>query len=366
MRMRKRSVWLKRISVLTTLVLLLCGCGQQEEPGDVVLIEQEDGGISYVFATVEVGDVVKMVTIPCKYRQVGEQEVKVTQDDRILDRLYVKKGDTVKKGQLLAEMSSQDLKRAIEDLEYRIARNELLLGYLETNESIDISRIWVETLNYGGDEKSAKERVAQLQRTYRYRREDYSDALAADREELEQRKAEYRDSRIYATMDGVVYNLDESLVGYVPKLGTTIMTVMDTSESLFMTSAPDAVQYFREGETVPMSISFGIGAGDYLLLPYRMDEWGETQLFEVFEGPESVANEVGTSGLITVVEDSRQNVLTVPLGAVRSTGDGDRCYVYVLNEDGVREVKWVETGLYGNSLVEILSGLAEGEKVILK
>ncbi len=32
----------------------------------------------------------------------------------------------------------------------------------------------------------------------------------------------------------------------------------------------------------------------------------------------------------------------------------------------MREVKWIETGLYGDSTVEVLSGLTEGERVILR
>ena len=60
----------------------------------------------------------------------------------------------------------------------------------------------------------------------------------------------------------------------------------------------------------------------------------------------------------------RSQVLCVPAQAVHSA-DG-RDYVYVLGEDQMREVKWIETGLYGDSTVEVLSGLTEGERVILR
>ncbi|MCI5953791.1 MAG: efflux RND transporter periplasmic adaptor subunit [Lachnospiraceae bacterium] len=363
--MQKSGVRLKRMSVCIVSALLLCGCGRQEEPEDVVVIEQEDSGGSYEFALAEIGDVVKTKKITCKYRQVQEQEVKFPLGGRIVDQVYVEEGDTVKKGQLLAELSSQDLKRRIEDLEYRIAKNELLLEYVDANEEIKISGFWVNYLyGYGGSEEELNKRIEALQQNSRYQREDYSDALAADREELEQLEKDYRDSRIYAAMDGVIYDMKDFPVGSTSQLGETIMTVMDTSESLFEAKEPEMAQYFHEGETVSMTISFGNGAGQYLLLPYRMDEWGDTQLFEVYDGPEERATEVGTSGTITVVEDSRQNVLTLPVGAIKNAGE--KHYVYVLGEGDVREARWVETGLFGDSLVEILSGLAEGEKVILK
>lgn len=362
--MRNAGAWLKKIGACAVAALLLCGCGRREEPDAVVVTEQEDEGISYEFAAVELGDVVKTEKITCKYRQLQEQEVTFPLGGMLVDRVYVEEGDAVKKGQLLVELSSRDLKRKIEDLEYQIAKNELLLGYVDANEDIAVSGLWVEALKNGWE--PSEEQIASLQQEYRYQREDYADALAADRGELERVKKDYRASRIYATMDGIVYDMKEQLVGSTSQLGETVLTVMDTSESLFETKAPELAQYFHEGEAVPMTISLGSsGAGEYLLLPCRMEEWGDTQLFEVYEGPESSATEVGVSGVITVVTDTRRNVLTVPAAAVKNAS-GDRKYVYVLGEGDVREAKWVETGLYGDSLVEILSGLAEGEKVILK
>ena len=90
--MREKGVWLKRIGACGVLVFLLCGCGRQEKPEDVVMVEQDDGGVSYVFATAQLGDVVKTQKINCKYRQVQEQEVTFPLGGRIVDRVYVEEG----------------------------------------------------------------------------------------------------------------------------------------------------------------------------------------------------------------------------------------------------------------------------------
>ena len=74
--------------------------------------------------------------------------------------------------------------------------------------------------------------------------------------------------------------------------------------------------------------------------------------------------EAGTRGYIDFYIDSRQEVLTLPNLAVQSSDD--KYYVYVVNDDGVREVKWIEVGLVGNETIEITGGLTEGEKVVLK
>ena len=56
--------------------------------------------------------------------------------------------------------------------------------------------------------------------------------------------------------------------------------------------------------------------------------------------------------------------MRVPLRAIHTLGDQN--YVYVANEAGVREARWVTVGLTGNDGIEIVSGLSEGDTVILK
>ena len=113
-----------------------------------------------------------------------------------------------------------------------------------------------------------------------------------------------------------------------------------------------------------MEITSGSGAGKYTLLPHEMEQWGEQQLFSLADGGGNAIIEVGTVGSIVAVVDRRSQVLCVPAAAVHSAEGRD--YVYVLGDDQMREVKWIETGLYGDSMVEVLSGLSEGERVILR
>lgn len=356
----------RKVCVCAVLSFLLCGCAQNEEADDMVIIEQEDPGMSYKLGTVERGDVVKTERIQCTYRQMNEQAVSFTMSGRLVDRVYVEEGDRVKKGDLLVELSSKELERQIEDLEYRIARNELLLGYTDIDEAYDISGMWVNYLYYSGmsdyDRENLDNRIESTQRNYRYMREDYTDALETDRKQLESLRQEYRSSRIYSEVDGVVYKLRDGLEGATSQKGETIMTVLDTSECLFQTEVPELAGLFQEGVAMSMSLSYSQTGTQYELLPWKMEEWGDTQLFLLCDA--DVDMNVGTTGYMWVVTDSRENVLCVSPNAVY-TADG-KSYVYVLDDDNMREVKWVETGLYGDDMVEIVSGLTEGERVVLK
>lgn len=63
----------------------------------------------------------------------------------------------------------------------------------------------------------------------------------------------------------------------------------------------------------------------------------------------------------SIIIDSKQNVLTVPLSSVKTSGTAS--YVEILN-NGQPERKIVTVGLENDTLAEIVSGLNEGEEVI--
>ena len=72
----------------------------------------------------------------------------------------------------------------------------------------------------------------------------------------------------------------------------------------------------------------------------------------------------GMSANVEIVEDSRQDVLTLPREAVKT--EGDDCYVLVPGEEGGQPNRRpVQTGLTNGRIVEIISGLEEGDAVLI-
>lgn len=342
---------------------LLCGCGQQEE-SPFMKVEDSNDTITYDYCTVERGDVALTTPIRCTYTQQDGQEVSFSVTGRRVDKVYVEEGDKVKKGDVLAEFDIGNLESQIEDLEYRITRNERLLEYTESNEALDISQAWVNYLNkpYPGGQEDVKKTVSSIQENYNRQREDIQDTLELDRLELGMMKQELKNSRVYAGINGIVYGIQKDLEGSTSKEGQVIMTIIDNSKSLFETKAVEYAGYFREGETVSLTVVTGSAPGKYELLPYNMSNWGEVLQFSIYDGPATTGIEVGTGGTMYLTLDSRRNVLCVPKTAVNSADD--KYFVYVADEDNMRQIRWVETGLFGDDSIEILSGLEEGEKVI--
>ena len=104
----------------------------------------------------------------------------------------------------------------------------------------------------------------------------------------------------------------------------------------------------------------------------------ETQYTDYFEiGQELTLSSIsGSSYAVTVnniddgiiyfgmdyADSTLTSVLSISKNALHSLDD--EYYVYYVDENGLRQMKTVEVGLIGNSHVEIISGLTEGEQII--
>lgn len=360
--------WLA-LACLPGIALAMPGCGQpQDDDQNIIVVEQEADPIAYDMAVVTRGDVQKTQRIKCTYQQLRDESLSFGISGISVKKVYVQEGDAVERGQVLAQLSSASRQEDIARLEYQIARNQLQLDYCQINEDYEISTLWLNYLYQSGQSQAEEERledgVAQVQQNYSYVREDYQDAINLDQLQLEQIRQEEAASRLVAGMSGTVSYIKEKLEGSTSLRGEEVMTIIDGSECLFMTQAPEFASCFQEGMEVYMEIISGSGAGKYTLIPHEMDQWGEQQLFSLADGGENATIEVGTMGSIVAVVDRRSQVLCVPTAAVHSAEGKE--YVYVLGEDQMREVKWIETGLYGDDTVEVLAGLTEGERVILR
>lgn len=351
------------------LMALSCGgCANSGPDSDnLIITEKEPEGEQYNLAAASIGDVVLTKWLKCTYQQVEDQDVSFSVSGRQISRALVKVGDSVVKGQVLAELVDNQADSRIAELEYQIARNSLLLENIDTDESNEISARWLQFLYRSGktegEEEALKDSITQLQQNNQYQREDYQDAIDLDRMELESLRKENAVSRVYAEMDGTVFWMKENLEGSTCTRDEVIIRIIDSSECLFVVQGAEYADWFEEGVPVEMRITSGISAGRYTLMPYMMEEWGDRLTFSLLDDDNS-AIEVGTTGTMEVVLDKREKVLTVPVDAVYMADD--KPYVYVVGEGNMREVRWIKTGLHGDSSVEIIEGLEQGEKVILR
>ncbi len=324
-----------KVKKLLTIFLVSCtlaGCAGPvtEEPAIVVVPERER--VSYSTAVVTRADLKSTKSVSCTYKQQQETTVIIPNEGKYVSEVCVKKGDAVQKGQLLAKLGSNSLEEEIEELTYGIERNKILLKYTDENDT--------------------------------YAREDLEDAIYLDELYLEKLQAELSENRVYAEADGVITWVKNGLLGSTSKANDRVMTIVDTADCIFTVTKNKYTEYLAKDKNVSMKINIGEAAGIYELIPVNTDEWGDYFYFELSPDYDRSIISVGTTGYITVTIGEREQVLKIPAKAIHEASD--MAFVYVLDENDVRTVKWITTGLTGDDGVEVLTGLTEGETVLLK
>lgn len=369
--MKKRVSMKKRFTgwvVISLFAFALTGCSQAEEEKEVpvLVVSDEEQGIEYSMSEVMRGNVSLTMKFNCKYMQTKEQAVCFQEGGKTIEKIYVREGDYVKPGDILAEVSTGSLEEEIAALEYKIQKDALEKQYLDVHEEFDLRSSYFSFV-YGTkceeeDLEEYEERDEEILDSYQNKREDFSDEAEFDIRELEALKKELSDSRICATMSGMVYSVEPNLEGTISKKGEVIMTVIDGTEGVFEMEKPEYADVFSPDDVLKLEVYYGTAKGIYDVVPYEMQSWGEKQYFSIYDGPENDGIEVETTGDICVVLDTRENVLVLPNSSVFSA-DG-KSYVYMLDENNMKTVCFVETGLKGDEYTEIVSGLNEGDMVV--
>ncbi len=365
-----RLLFFRRVLALLLLPVLLAGCGDtaaEEEEEQMVVLDHSSEEPSYRLIPVTREDIVLSKALTATWVQSSEQTVTFPAGGRRITKVHVHQGDTVKPGDVLIELKSDSLEEQIDELQYRIDKNRLQLSYLDQAQAADEETAYnnfvYNTKEIEDSDVAQYERdKAVLAQNYRYKREDLNDEIEFDTKKIAKLRAELSGSTIRSTMNGMVYSLKEGLEGSTSRKDEVVMTIVDGSTGYFEMKEPDYASYFREGEPVPLSIVYSSASGEYELLPHNMSSWGETQQFTILSAPDNEGIDVGTSGTLTVTLDRRDSVLSLPTGAIYRA-DG-KPYVYILDDQGFRQINWIETGLEGNDRVEILSGLSEGDQVV--
>ncbi len=343
--------------------------GEEEAEDVLVLIEKPDEDESaYTLTEAVLTDVEKTASVRFSYTQARSEDVFFPVSGKRVAEVYVNVGDRVEEGQLLAVLEGGDHEADIRELEYQVARSKIQFSYLDINETYEISGRWWRWLYQSSrsedEEEKARSDVEDIQQKYRYKREDYQDMLDMAAVRLATYQKEMEEGRIYAGMDGVIYRIGGNMETIISDVSKPAFTIIDDSRCLFETSDMTYAEYFAEGEIYELVKGVGSKAEIYRVKPWSRDMWEDKIYLELFEEEGSERIEVGTYAYLTLVLEKRENVLALNKGAIHSA-DG-RFYVYVLGENDIREVRWVETGLEGDTLTQIVSGLEEGEAVILK
>ncbi|EKN3342171.1 efflux RND transporter periplasmic adaptor subunit [Yersinia enterocolitica] len=304
-----------------------------------------------------------------------------------LTKLYVKQGDRVTRGQLLAEIDP-----TLQQNELRKSEAELQSAQAQKQASQALLRQYLlefrrqQTLaKEGSGVKSALEK-AQAQYDSQLAQLHVNEAqIVQSQMAMETAKANLGFTRIMAPIDGEV-------LGIVTKEGQTIVSSQTAPTILVLANVDIMTVHTRISETDILKVSVGQPLWFYVVAdPERrydslMDAIQEASAESLREDSSGSANSqqpsaVYYNGIFNIANQERllrtsmtaqvfiitaqaKNVLRVPLSALGEQQPDKRYRVQIINGKQ-RSVRWVSVGLRNAQYAEVKAGLAQGDQVLL-
>jgi len=304
---------------------------------------QEQQGFTRPPTPVEIAEV-KQANVVDRFETVGTLEAAeaitvVAEIDATVTSLPFSEGREIDKGGLIAQLDDAQIQAEVESA--RASRDQAKVTYERTQQIVDANAASGQEL----DDVAARLKIAQAQ--------------------LQQVEVLLSKTRIIAPFAGVLGTRRVSPGAYLRK-GDALTTLTQIDYLKVSFSVPERVlPYLRRGSKVIVTspafpdtpLEGTLNVIDPVVNP-------TTRAVQVLARVENAGHRLrpGMSADVSVVLQSRPMALTVPDEAVFAQGDQE--LVYVVDDDGTATTRAVTLGTRQPGTVEIVSGLAAGDKVV--
>ena len=338
---------------------------EEEPPAPPVIraYEAED----YTYAEVQRGDVTETLRVSCSYTPAKKETLAFAESGVQISAVYVDNGDTVAEGELLAELDRSGIASELDRASYELETLELERRHLAEDWNF-------ESRGYDLRIASAKEagltdlqsRLTKQKQTasssYTSRKEIYNIRISTLEDKIAELQALDESRQLRAPFAGTVTSVRASAEGSMSVSGEAFVTISDKSTSVFTMSGKGS-EYLHVGDTVELTISSTVYPATVIdPAKYGVEAQPNSRYIELDEYMPDLKDNASAS--LTFVVKERKNVLWVTSAAVKSANGAS--FVYTMSEDGIRTIRYFEAGFSANSRVEVLSGLEEGEQVIVQ
>lgn len=322
---------IKRITAAAVLAAVLSTSGCYFFPAEEQLLDPptiSSDEVTYSTFTARKKTIESNVIVTGYVRSKTEKQCYFTDYTGRVKNIYVRAGDFVEEGDLVAEMNTGAL-------EYELKIQEL--------------KVQAAQLRYNSSGSSAD----RLQ-------------LEIEQNTLEMYNAEYKGAKIYAPISGQV----SFVLGISP--GTemdpykVIAKVVDPTDLYVEASYTNDISTFAVGDKVTVNIGGIVYDAKISYTPRdaRADGAADSNaLYAEFTGEKPTFAFLGSLADIIKIKSKSENAVVIPKNLIKT--DGDRTYVQVYN-DGEKYEKDVKTGISNATEIEITDGLSEGELVIIR
>jgi len=362
--------FLSLLAVLS-LFLLLPACGEEEETA-------ESSATPVEVQVVQRGSISAQTQVSGQVTPGSQETVFVAQSLRC-EEVYVSLGDTVTAGQVLCKL---DAASAWATYDMAVMGYEMAVdAYNSQSNSMGAE---VEELQAAFDEalsqyeigectQAALDAIGSLLETAMASMNSSMGQLEisvknAETSMLQMESAMMnidRNGYVTAPMSGNIISLNMANNVYVSPTAP-LATIESASDKKIYTSVSESlIPKLAEGDTVNVHIS-SLGRSFPATIS-AMDKASnyQTRLFGVtIQVPESETAGLFSGMFADVIfyTDSQDNVILVPTEAIQTGTNGQ--YVYTIDDQNLAHMVPVQTGLVGDGITEITSGLAGGERLV--
>lgn len=337
--------------------LMFCGCGRAREADTSSIMAMDDSARAYELTAVQRGKIQKTKVIVANYQQVKTEDLSFEVNGRRLSGVYVSLGDTVAKGDLLAELFCEEEQEHLANLEYQIKTQEMKIEHLQEEKELELEQLARRKGRM--TEAEYESQVQELEKSYRLEMENMEDQIYIEQLQYDELYHFVEGCRIYAGMDGAVTYMTDTGSSFVSRAGSKVLTVSDSAECAFLCDDAEYIPYFDRNETYVFATSAGV---EYETVLKEIDEAQGILRFELVVPQYDMP--LGQRVLYSLVLEEKEDALSIPKNAVHYAGED--AYVYYFDEEGNRQSKKITVGLQADSRIEVLDGLAEGDEVILR
>ena len=382
--MRKKSRFILPIWVALAYVLPFAGCHSGGKGADAHAAETPTATV----AAVTRGAIVHRLSLAGQFQpyQVIDVHAKVS---GYIRHIYVDIGDKVRQGQVIAVLEVPELDAQLRGTVAELARSKDEI----TREQHEVSRAESEHSSLHSDYKRLKQAseaqpglIAQQELDDAQSKDLASEAqvdsaksaLAAAMQQSEGAKADNERvgdladyTRVTAPLDGVIvwrYADTGALIQAGTSSDTQSLPIVKLSQSsllrLRLPAPEDAVEFIHDGATVTVNVDAVHRSFHGKVVRFTRDVNLATRTMETEIDVENkdLSLTPGMYANTTIELERHDNVLTIPVQALIS--NGNQTSVVVVDAWHHVRSRNIVTGLQGSNLVEVKSGLAEGDLVI--
>ncbi len=316
------------LSAAALLTLSASGCyffPAEEELLDPPTIAPDE--VTYSTYTAKLKTIENTVSVTGYLKSETEKECYFTDYTGQVKNIYVKAGDVVEEGDLIAEMNTGALEYELEIQRLKVQKARLI--YNSTGSQAD-----------------------KLQ-------------LEIEQNTLDMYQAEYDGAKILAPMSGQVSYVYDLEPGTEMDPYKVLARIADPTMLYVDAEYPESIT-FKKGDKVKIIVADTEYSGTISYSPTEAREAGDENgnaLHASFDNDKPAFAYLGSLADIKKVKAYSENAVVIPKHLVKS--DGERQYVQIYSDGEKIEVD-VVTGISNATEIEIVSGLKEGDQVIVK